>query len=81
MRITVLFFGPARLLVGTGRQILEAPANATVLDAATILFREHPRLRTLESCLRYAIETEYADPSDVLKEGQTLALIPPVQGG
>ncbi len=81
MNITILLFGTARLLVGKQDLELEIPGNATVGEAFATLAGKHPKLQDLEKCLRFAVDMEYAEPSTRLKAGQTLALIPPVQGG
>lgn len=81
MKIHVLLFGPVRLMVGKPELVLDLQDGAIVRDAMDRLAQDHPELREAAACLRYAVDSEYAEPVTLLQEGQTLALIPPVQGG
>lgn len=81
MKISILFFGTARLLAGREESTLDLALGATVGEAFATLVVGNSKLRELEKCLRFAVDMEYATPSTLLREGQTLALIPPVQGG
>ena len=81
MKVRILLFGPARLSVDQTELFLDLFPQARVCDAVNKLLRDYPPLQKLENCLRYAVDMEYVGLETSLCEGQTLALIPPVQGG
>jgi molybdopterin converting factor small subunit len=81
VKLKVLFFGPAKLLTKEGEVDLELPPQATVQDAVNLLLARYPKLNEIANSLRYALDEEYAQGSMSIHEGQTLAVIPPVQGG
>lgn len=81
LNISVLFFGPARVLAGTPELRLVLDGPATIADALRELFAKYPKLLALDSSMRVALDEEYASREAVLVDGQTMALIPPVQGG
>jgi len=79
MTITVQAFAGARALLGRKRQ-LELPEPATVGDVWEQLCQEQPQLRDFN--LRgLALNREYVELDAALKDGDEVAIIPPVSGG
>jgi molybdopterin converting factor subunit 1 len=81
MQCTVLFFAHARDLAGCDRLRVDLPANARVGDAMDLILQRHPALVPLRERLAVAVDERYARPDSPLREGCTIALIPPVSGG
>ncbi|MBI2965706.1 MAG: molybdopterin converting factor subunit 1 [Chloroflexi bacterium] len=81
MRIKVLFFAGLRERAGARSAELELPAGATVAMAIDQAQRATPRRWKPTTLLMTAVNEEYVPPSYELKEGDELALIPPVSGG
>jgi molybdopterin synthase sulfur carrier subunit len=82
MRVTVLYFAAVRDLVGLAEEERELPAEvASVRDFGAWLERARPELAGCLSAVRIARNEEFATPDAELREGDTLALIPPVAGG
>ncbi len=78
MMIKILFF--ARLQEEIGKDSLNIEkAGLTVDQLKQWLEKEHG-LQSLDQTMA-AVNEDYADGSEVLKEGDTVALIPPVSGG
>ena len=80
MQVRILLFAQYRDEVGAGELLLSLPAGATALDAVTVLREERPSA-TLPVRPVVAVNMNYASLSDVLREGDELALLPPVAGG
>jgi molybdopterin synthase catalytic subunit len=76
VRVTVRLFAALRERAGAGRRELELPQGATAGDvfAALEIGAEPPGLA-------YAVNQEYSERSAALKDGDEVALIPPVSGG
>jgi molybdopterin synthase catalytic subunit len=74
--VVVRLFAGLRELAGNGERDLELPARASVGDVwpALGLGDEPPGLL-------YAVNKKYADASQLLADGDEVALIPPVSGG
>lgn len=81
MRIRVLYFAAARERAGLDREAVELAAGATLAELARELSDRHPRLGALLPRLRFAVNEEFAPDSAALKDGDEVALIPPVAGG
>lgn len=77
--VKVLYFGVAADISGKRNEDLQLPADTTVREASQKILLAYSDLN--ERSLTYAINQEYADGSETLKDGDELALIPPVSGG
>jgi len=81
VRVRVLFFGAARE-AAADELTLSLPAGTDARDAFERLLAEYPDLRRFRSSLLVAVNQEYArDLAIELKDGDELALFPPVSGG
>jgi molybdopterin converting factor subunit 1 len=82
LKLTVLYFAAVRDLVGKDEELVDAPASVTTVEALSAhLSSLHPELGGRLGYVRFARNEEFAQPSDRLAEGDTIALIPPVAGG
>src|SRR5438309_8047298 len=80
MNVRVVLFAKPRELVGQPNLELALPAGATAADAWSQLSSRYD-LGPLPRSFRCAVNSEYAGWDDPLKEGDELAVIPPVSGG
>jgi molybdopterin synthase catalytic subunit len=81
MRIRVLFFGLLKDICGRAEDLLELPAGASlrsVFDHYAGLF---PQLAGMAQSIVLARNREFAPPSEILADGDEVALLPPVSGG
>src|SRR5205807_7769150 len=80
MNVRIVLFAKPRELVGQPNLELALPAGATAADAWSQLSSRYD-LGPLPRSFRCAVNSEYAGWNDPLKEGDELAVIPPVSGG
>jgi molybdopterin synthase catalytic subunit len=81
VNVRVLFFGAARD-AAADEAVLRVPRGATAGEAFERLREEYPSLRRFRDSLLVAVNQEYArDLSVELKEGDEVAVFPPVSGG
>ncbi|MDT7807432.1 MAG: MoaE-MoaD fusion protein [Acidobacteriota bacterium] len=81
VRVRVLFFGAARE-AAADEGVLTLGVAPTAREAFECLLEEYPDLRRFGSSLLVAVNQEYARDLDVvLKDGDELAVFPPVSGG
>lgn len=81
MNIAVRLFAGLRERAGTDTLEVELPDGSTVADAAEAAAAGSPRSWRVPGSLMFAVNEEYVDRSHPLKDGDELALIPPVSGG
>jgi molybdopterin converting factor small subunit len=78
----VLFFSVLRDIAGDERIRCVVEGDPVILvDLMERLFEDFPQLRDWEDRLLVAVNCEYAKRDTALKEGDEIALMPPVQGG
>lgn len=81
IRVTTLFFASTRDAVGQRSLAVPLPEGATVDDLLQGLVSDYPALAPRCASLMVAVNSEYAQRSTRLRDGDEVALIPPVSGG
>jgi molybdopterin converting factor subunit 1 len=81
MRVQVLFFGQLKDLTGRSSESLPLGDRATLGDVLRHYVREFPTLGKLSASLALSVNQEYASPDAPLRDGDEVALLPPVSGG
>jgi molybdopterin converting factor subunit 1 len=77
----VLAFGIAKDIFSNSIIDVDLTDGTTTIDKLKILLEEkYPRLNQLGSYM-VAVNNEYASANDLIKEGDEVAIIPPVSGG
>lgn len=79
--VQVRLFARLRELAGTDSAQVELPSGATLSAAYAALRRAHPGLPAEHLGFRAAVNREFAAWDAELRDGDELALIPPVSGG
>jgi molybdopterin synthase catalytic subunit len=81
MNITVRFFSVSKDLAGRAHLDIELPESATLQQAVAAVLLQIPVLEQLHRSTLYAVGVDYVPMETVLKSGDTISFIPPVQGG
>ncbi len=81
MKIETQFFSRLRDLAGGNQTTFELPEGSTVSDLLEYLYAEHPAMREWDRTLLVAVGLEFAERTQVLREGDSVSVMPPVQGG
>ena len=81
MRVRVLFFGMLKELVGKPTDTLELPEGARVRDVLAHYEEQSPQLRPSLGSLAVAVNQQYSSVTTEIRNGDEIALLPPVSGG
>src|ERR1051325_9715851 len=81
LSVRVLFFGAARVAVGHDKLDISCPIRSTTTELFQKILSEYPALNRFGKSLLLAVNQQYADPKRELREGDELAIFPPVSGG
>lgn len=82
MTIAVLYFAALRELLGTNEETLsDVPVPLPVHAFAQHLARRHPELVAHLGSVRFAVNEAFVTANAEIRDGDTVALIPPVSGG
>jgi len=79
MRVVVLYFGVLKDVVGQSRVVMDLEEGSSVAELLAV----HRGLAkaSLWDSIAVAVNQEYARVGDLLKDGDEVALLPPVSGG
>ena len=81
MRVCVLYFGVLKDVVGRGQSEMELAEGASVAELLEIHRGLAKGAGQVWDSIAVAVNQEYARVGDVLKDGDEVALLPPVSGG
>lgn len=81
MKVEVQFFSRLRDLAGVSRIEQELPDGATIRELLETLYGAFPRLREWDAHILTAVGLEYTGREQALREGDSVSVMPPVQGG
>ncbi|MFI5071817.1 MAG: molybdenum cofactor biosynthesis protein MoaE [Terriglobales bacterium] len=81
MEVKVLFFGILKDVVQRESDILVLPSNATLEDLLRHYKELSVQFKQLLPSIAFSVNQEYASPATKLKQGDEVALLPPVSGG
>jgi MoaE-MoaD fusion protein len=81
MKVSFRLWGQIRVSAGSSRMEMDLPEGATLDAALDAFFGLHRNLSPHRSFVRAAIGNEYAGGDQIVRPGDEISLIPPVQGG
>ena len=81
MQVRVRLFATLKDLTGKAEVELELPPTGRVADLLAEFFEQYPRTKDYKRALLVAVNRDYAEQETPLKEGDEIALFPPVSGG
>lgn len=81
MEVRVQFFSHLRDVTGKSDTEAHVPEGASVADLLTALYSQHPKLREWDRSILVGAGVEFVERDYLLKEGDEVAIMPPVQGG
>jgi len=81
MRVRVLLFGQLKDIIGCQEDSLELESGAKLSAVLSHYAERYPKFQGLNNSIACSINQEYAQGSAVLREGDEVALLPPVSGG
>jgi molybdopterin synthase sulfur carrier subunit len=81
MKMRVQFFSRLRDLADAQEMQLEVPEGTKVADLLEILYSRTPALRDWDKSILVAAGVEFVSRDYVVKSGDDISIMPPVQGG
>ena len=81
MTVFVKFFALSRQVTGKREAQIRLPKDATAGVLMESLTKRFPKLKAVSGALKLAVNWDYADSETVLRDGDEVAVIPPVAGG
>jgi len=81
MKVRVQFYAQLRDLIGVRELEVQLAEGATVRDLLEKIYAQQPVLRAHDKSILIGAGVEFVDRKYVLQPNETIAIMPPVQGG
>ena len=81
MRVKVQFFSQLRELAGRSEEEVELPGGARVGELLARLYELHPGLEKWDRQILIGAGVEFVERDAVIMPNESIAIMPPVQGG
>jgi len=81
VNVRVRLFARYRELAGSGSLDLDVPISSTALEVFDRVAERFPEMLPMRGSTLMAIDAEFVRPETEVREGEELALMPPVSGG
>jgi molybdopterin converting factor small subunit len=81
MTTKVELYSALRDIAGQGELEIALPEGATVAELLEALYARFPALAAWDSRLLLAADLDYVERTHVLRPGEIVSVMPPVQGG
>jgi len=79
--VTVAYFAKAREYAGTAEEVVELSQPASLQQLFSMVMTIHPSLAEIKQALRLLVNGKWVSEQTSLKDGDRVALVPPVGGG
>lgn len=81
IRVKMIYFAQAREAAGTKGEEIRLEGHPRIGTAVSRAFEIHPKLKKLEKALKVALNEEIVLGDVSLRDGDRVAILPPVVGG
>ena len=81
MNLKVQYYAQLRDIAGTSVSTIQVPDHSTVRELLDEIYRKNPSLRPHDKTILVGVGVEFVDRNYRLKPGETISIMPPVQGG
>ncbi|MGN6347489.1 MAG: molybdopterin converting factor subunit 1 [Candidatus Nitrosocosmicus sp.] len=79
--ISLLYFAFIKDITGVEFDSLELPSGISVKSLIEIILEKYPHLSKIINMIQVSVNYKVVDRDTLLKEGDEVALLPPISGG
>ena len=81
MEVKITFFGRFREITGENEITLEIKKDLTLKEILEIILRKYPKLKEEKNNMLFSVNHRYASLETIVRDGDEIAVFPPVGGG
>jgi molybdopterin converting factor subunit 1 len=79
--VTVLYFASAKDATGCRKESFGLSEGGTIKDLLSKISKTHPKIIDVLKTMQFSVNYKVVDVNTLLKEGDEVALLPPISGG
>jgi molybdopterin converting factor subunit 1 len=81
VKVRARFFAQLRDLAGVPQLDVDLAERSTIADLLEKIYAQNPALRAHDKSMLFGVGVEFVKRDHSLKDGDEVAIMPPVQGG
>lgn len=81
IKITILYFAQTSDITGKKIEKTKVKSNTNISDLFFQLITRYPRLKEIEKSLQISVNRKIVKKNFEIKDGDEIALLPPISGG
>jgi molybdopterin converting factor subunit 1 len=79
--ITILYFARVKDITGVKKETMELPLNTSIKKLLAKISLSYPDIKSILNVVKISVNYKMIDMNTILKDGDEVALLPPVSGG
>lgn len=81
INIKILYFAFIKDLTGVGSGTMRLPYDSTIQNMLTNILDIYPQINNVLKSIKVSVNYKLVDRNTILKDGDEVALLPPISGG
>ncbi len=81
IHITILYFASVKDATGVRMEAIELPCDTSIDNLLTKISLTHPNIKSILNIIQISVNYKVVNMDTVLKDGDEVALLPPISGG
>jgi molybdopterin converting factor subunit 1 len=79
--ITILYFARVKDITGVKKETMDLPPNTSIKKLLAKISLSYPDIESILNVVKISVNYKIIDMNTILKDGDEVALLPPVSGG
>lgn len=81
IRITILYFASVKDATGLRMEAIELPRDTSIEKLLTKISLTYPNIQSILNIIQISVNYKMVHMDTILKDGDEVALLPPISGG
>jgi molybdopterin converting factor subunit 1 len=81
IRITILYFASVKDITGVKKETMNLTPDTSIKKLLEKISINYPAIKSISNVVKISINYKMMDMNTILKDGDEVALLPPVSGG
>ena len=81
IHITILYFASVKDATGLRMEVIELPRDTSIEKLLTKISLTYPNIKSILNIIQISVNYKVVNMDTILKDGDEVALLPPISGG